>query len=268
MKILMIAPEPIFEPRGTPLSVVGRLKALCPFVVTIEDLGKGSLLADVVINDLYTDPYPSESHWYGVQYALLGPQFETVPPADEPQEDVGRILVTFGGTDPADLTRTALEALQILGFTGWVDLVLGPGYAHGDVTLEAYGLEGQLTRSAPNLPLLMHETDLAITSAGRTVTELMTQGIPTVSLCQNARELLHTHASSPYGVANLGLGANVSPEALAAHLATLIDDHRLRISMHERMLKAVRGRSNHAIVERILKAAEDAGDASKTAEEC
>jgi len=28
MKILMIAPEPIFEPRGTPLSVVGRLKAL------------------------------------------------------------------------------------------------------------------------------------------------------------------------------------------------------------------------------------------------
>lgn len=27
MKILMIAPEPIFEPRGTPLSVVGRLKA-------------------------------------------------------------------------------------------------------------------------------------------------------------------------------------------------------------------------------------------------
>ena len=28
MKILMIAPEPVFEPRGTPLSVVGRLKAL------------------------------------------------------------------------------------------------------------------------------------------------------------------------------------------------------------------------------------------------
>lgn len=28
MKILMIAPEPIFQPRGTPLSVVGRLKAL------------------------------------------------------------------------------------------------------------------------------------------------------------------------------------------------------------------------------------------------
>ncbi|HHS14083.1 MAG TPA: glycosyltransferase family 1 protein [bacterium] len=28
MNILMVAPEPIFEPRGTPLSVVGRLKAL------------------------------------------------------------------------------------------------------------------------------------------------------------------------------------------------------------------------------------------------
>lgn len=28
MKILMIAPQPIFEPRGTPLSVVGRLKSL------------------------------------------------------------------------------------------------------------------------------------------------------------------------------------------------------------------------------------------------
>jgi glycosyltransferase involved in cell wall biosynthesis len=36
MHILMVAPEPIFEPRGTPLSVVGRLKALSDMGHTVD----------------------------------------------------------------------------------------------------------------------------------------------------------------------------------------------------------------------------------------
>src|SRR5690606_26486356 len=41
------------------------------FVVSFEDLGPGARLADVVINDLYTDFLPAENHWYGVQHAVL-----------------------------------------------------------------------------------------------------------------------------------------------------------------------------------------------------
>lgn len=52
MKILMIAPEPIFEPRGTPLSVVGRLKAF-------SDMGHET--------DLLTYPLGRDVRFPGVQ---------------------------------------------------------------------------------------------------------------------------------------------------------------------------------------------------------
>lgn len=235
---------------------IRRVREACAFVVSIEDLGPGGLLADVVINDLYTDPYPLENHWYGVEYSILGKQFEELPPSAGCAEEVSTVLVTFGGTDPQNLTRKALKALKSLGFPGHVTVVLGPGYSHGAIDLSMYGLAGEVHAAVTNLAELMHVSDLAITSAGRTVTELMTQGVPTIALCQNERELMHTHASAPFGVVNLGLGTHVDVATIARHIA-LMSAPGLRRSMRDRMLKAVRHRSNRRIADLILVAYEE-----------
>ncbi|MDZ4169817.1 MAG: hypothetical protein U1E26_09195 [Coriobacteriia bacterium] len=245
----------------TERAYVERVKAHAGWTVCIEDLGEGSHVADLVINDLYTDFYPRENHWYGVQYALLGPQFEATPAREGVASEVQRVLVTFGGSDPCDLTRLALSALAQCAFAGEIVCVLGPGYSHDDFELAEFGLTGSVHRAATNLAEIMHDSDIALTSAGRTVTELMTQGVPTLALCQNERELTHTHASGPFGVMNLGLGAHVTVDGLAGHLAVLMEDERLRRSMHDRMRKAVAERSNHAIAEMILASASERGDA-------
>ncbi len=250
----------VLDVLDTERAYVERVKAHAGWTVCIEDLGEGSHVADLVINDLYTDFYPRENHWYGVQFALLGPQFEATPPREDVALEVRRVLVTFGGTDPGDLTRTALRALGHIGFGGEVVCVLGPGYSHGEPELAEFGLTGSVHRAATNLAEIMHESDIAITSAGRTVTELMTQGVPTIALCQNERELTHTHASGPFGVMNLGLGRHVTVEGLASHLSVLIADERLRRSMHDRMRKAVAGRSNQAIAEMIVSSATERGE--------
>ncbi len=52
MKILMIAPEPFFEPRGTPFSEYSRIKALCHLGHTI-DLVTYPLGQDIQINGLH-----------------------------------------------------------------------------------------------------------------------------------------------------------------------------------------------------------------------
>jgi spore coat polysaccharide biosynthesis predicted glycosyltransferase SpsG len=160
--------------------------------------------------------------------------------------------VTFGGTDPCDLTRKALAALQLLKYAGRVTVVLGPGYAHGAATLSEYNLKGEVLQSVANMAAVMREADVAVTSGGRTVTELMTLGIPTVVLCQNLRELRHSHASSPFGVINLGLGEHAAVDAVAQHLLLLISDAALRREMQERALRSVSQRSNRAIAQRIL----------------
>jgi len=139
---------------------------------------------------------------------------------------------------------------------GHVAVVLGPGYSHGAVDLAEYGLTGEVHAAVTNLAELMHVSDLALTSAGRTVTELMTQGVPTIALCQNERELMHTHASAPFGVVNLGLGTHVDVATVARHIS-LMSAPGLRGSMRDRMLKAVRHRSNRRIADLILVAYED-----------
>ena len=221
-------------------------------VVTLEDLGPGSRLADVVINDLYTDFYPQKNHWYGVQNAILSPHFETINPHQKTNEQVEKILIAFGGTDPKNLTLKALMALSELDYIGEVIVVLGPGYSHGSVDLLDFQLQGVIHRSVKNMAMLMQTADLAITSAGRTVTELMTLGIPTLVMCQNSRELRHTHASSPFGVMNLGLGEHVAAQTLAQYIVMLLKDFQLRCDMRERALQATQGRFNRKIAQRIL----------------
>lgn len=225
------------------------------FVVSFEDLGPGARLADVVINDLYTDFLPAENHWYGVQHAVLAPAFERISPREGARPAVEHVLVTFGGTDPAGLTVKALDAVARAGHRGRVTVVLGPGYQGEEPDLRSRGIEGQVLRDVANMAELMREADIALTSGGRTVAELMTVGVPTVVMCQNMREMRHTHASSPFGVMNVGLGELVDVDTLASYVRMLIDQPELRKDMRRRALQAVSERSNAAIAQRILAAA-------------
>jgi spore coat polysaccharide biosynthesis predicted glycosyltransferase SpsG/CMP-N-acetylneuraminic acid synthetase len=227
------------------------------FLVCIENLGKGADEADVVINDLYTDARPRPNHWYGVENSILASQFEVVRPRQRPRRRVEQVLLAFGGSDPQNLTVKALDALRLLRFGGEVTVVVGPGYAHPPVDLSAASLRGVVLATVPNMATVMNRADVALTSAGRTVTELMTQGVPTVAICQNMRELLHTHASAPFGIVNLGLGEHLEAEVLARHVRVLMKDYELRLSLRQRMLRAVAGRSNAAIASRLLDAFAD-----------
>jgi spore coat polysaccharide biosynthesis predicted glycosyltransferase SpsG len=246
----------ILDVLDTTEDYVDRVAACGAVTVSLEDLGPGARRADIVINDLYTDLYPQENHWYGVQNAILAPHFESVTARPDAALQVNNILITFGGTDPGNLTAKALAAVgEVEGYDGAVTVVLGPGYSHPEPDLAHFGLRGKVLRSVSNMALTMREADMAVTSAGRTVTELMTLGIPVIALCQNVRELRHTHASSPYGVINLGLGEHVTVSALSSHISMLVGNPQLRSDMRARALAATRGRSNRDIAQRILTAA-------------
>jgi len=75
MHILMVAPEPIFEPRGTPFSVVGRLKALSDMGHMV-DLATYPLGGDVTFPGLRvfrTPPIP------GIRKIKIGPSAAKLP---------------------------------------------------------------------------------------------------------------------------------------------------------------------------------------------
>ena len=221
-------------------------------VVTFEDLGEGAEHADLLVADLYENPrVPAERQLSGVENAILAPSFESLPRKSEFNKTVGNVLVLFGGTDPAHLADKALRALVAVGFQGRVTVVRGLGAESIDP--DEYNLNIELLQNVKNIPAVMERADIALSSAGRTITELSCIGVPTICMAQNAKELTHTHTSVNNGVLMLGLGSLVSIETLANHITELFEDVELRETLHRRALEATAARANGQIVDRIMR---------------
>lgn len=231
---------------------VRSLKAGGAVVINFEDLGDGARHADLVVNAIYPEREALPNHHFGPRYFLARSEF-LLGPEPELRPSVDRVLVTFGGTDPADLTRRVIDA--IAPYCGErsiaIDVVLGRGYAHdrprssGVVTVHD---------SVGNMAEFMRQADVAFTSAGRTVFELALVGVPSVILAQNDRELTHLFASAENGFLNLGRGDSCPPARVLDALARLVADPAFRRRMHDLMrMTDLRGGR-----ERVVSLVEDA----------
>lgn len=244
----------ILDQLDTSAEYVRSIKAFSDRVVSFEDLGPGSLDADLVVSDLYKNlSLPDERQLTGVVNAILAPNFETDCSPAEFHDKVENILVVFGGSDPSHLTERALQALADIKFNGRTTVILGPGVKR-DIDLADYGLSGEILRNVRHMPGVIRRMDLAFSSAGRTVTELISFGVPVICLCQNDKELGHTHASARFGVLNLGLGRLADQASLAAHLEWLIHNAAFRETLRTRALHETRGRSNATVIQRMMSA--------------
>ncbi len=182
-------------------------------VVNFEDSGPGALAADLVFNALYEDgPHPRANLRAGHDYFCLRDEFENVrrqPPAPEVRE----VLITFGGTDPNDFTRqtldTLLEPARSRGIR--LNIVAGPGYQHKAALLahlERLGDPGIGFHDGTRIiSSMMERADLAISSAGRTVLELVHMQTPSIIMSHHAREHTHSFARPKNGVVYLGVMA-------------------------------------------------------------
>lgn len=223
-------------------------------VITLEDMGNGAQEADLLISDLYKNlNLNSDQQLTGVQNSILAPSFETYQNQKiKIDKEVKRLLLIFGGSDPSNLTTLALKSLENIGFEGEVIVVQGLGRKDRVINLKDYNLKGEVLTNVTYMPKVMSSVDMAISSAGRTITELMTFGIPVICLCQNEKELSHTHASQQYGVMNLGLGKLIEHKTLSNHINFMLKNQSFREQMQQRALFEIKGRKNSHIISQIF----------------
>jgi CMP-N-acetylneuraminic acid synthetase/spore coat polysaccharide biosynthesis predicted glycosyltransferase SpsG len=219
-------------------------------VVNFEDQGLGLEQADAVINALYEMSHPAPHVYNGSQYYCLREEFFSATP--HPVRDtVGQILICFGGTDPSGLTLKTIRAAAGLPKDIRLQLILGPGFQEREAVeaaLKTIPQRSDITCDTRVISYYMENSDLMITSGGRTAYEAAAVGVPAVVMCQNHRELQHLFASRYNGFLNLGLGSEVSDDKLAHELRTLIENPGVRGEMQRRML-AWDGRNG---VERVI----------------
>ena len=165
-------------------------------VVAVDDLAGRRREVDLLVDHnwygagsagRYDDTVPDGCELLlGPRYALLGPAYaelrkESTPAAVPPR----RLLVSFGGTDPAGETRTVLEALRgRTGRTGLeeVEVVVGSRTAvtPGLEELVAAVPGAELHVALPSLAPSLQRADLAIGASGTATWERICLQVPAI----------------------------------------------------------------------------------------
>lgn len=224
---------------NTSYEYISLLKKNNYFVVNFEDIGDGAKVADIVFDALYEHQIPSKNVYSGYKYYILKDEFYFQKQKEIKKHDsVNEILLTFGGTDPNDLTRKTLNAILNSKYKGIITIILGLGYKDKKGIKKEFNKHSnvEIFENVKNISEYMYKADLIFTSAGRTMYEIASIGVPCICLCQNNRELTHTFANAKNGFINLGLGKDINEEKIIGTMENLINNTNIRIEMNKRML--------------------------------
>ena len=208
------------------------------FVVNFEDLGTGTKVADVVFDALYEHEIGQQSNIFtGYKYYVLRDEFYFQPKKIITQK-VNNVLIAFSGTDQNNLTEKVLESILSTNFDGRINVVVGVGYDDVEGLVEKYEYNPaiQIYKNVPNIGEFMFKADVVFTSAGKTMYEICSLGVPTICLCKDEREVTHVFANESNGFINMGLGEAVERQEIIETFIKVVNDYELRVEMNKKML--------------------------------
>jgi spore coat polysaccharide biosynthesis predicted glycosyltransferase SpsG len=179
---------------------------------------------------------PDTVRLLGTQYTLLRPEITALrgraAQSPTPADDAIGLLVTMGGSDPANVTPLAIAAIERFASSHVrTRVVVGPTNPH----LRALRrLVDESTRrielvTDPNrMPELMAWADMALTAAGGTCWELACLGVPNCVISVNDTQAAVANALARAGViCYLGAAASLDAHFIATAFNELLAD-RLR----------------------------------------
>lgn len=192
----------------------------------------------------------------GAFHGLLRPGFALARPMALERrrrvETVESILVSLGGTDPANATSLALDALALAGLKCRVVVVMGRAAPHLDaVRTRAARLEppAEVRLDVRDMPALLAAADLAIGASGGSAWERCCLGLPslTVVIADNQREVARGLA-----LAGAAEACGLDPAAIAQALIRLAKDGAALRRMAERAAALCDGDGAGRLAEMLL----------------
>jgi UDP-2,4-diacetamido-2,4,6-trideoxy-beta-L-altropyranose hydrolase len=230
-------------------------------VIFLDDYGHaGDYCADFVLNQnvsasesLYKNRERNTRLLLGPHYCLLRREFSKW--RDWRREIAGsgrRVLVTMGGSDPANVTSRVMEALTLVGIDELEAIVVVGGSNPHAKSIHFGDRASQkisVRRDVTNMAELMAWADVAVSSAGTTSWELCLLQLPSllIDVAENqsalARELGRLRCAI-----HLGRPADLSAQEIGTKLETLLRDAAMRRSLSLRCRELVDGRGAQRVV--------------------
>lgn len=136
---------------------------------------------------------------------------------------VKRVFISFGGADPQNYSDRLLKIISKSEYKNYMFIVV-LGRAKDNIRfLEKYNDFNniEIYHDVNNIPELMANCDIGITSRGRTGYELAILGIPSIAMAQNKREEKHSFVSNENGFTYIGL--NPTDEIIESNLKMYLE---------------------------------------------
>lgn len=204
------------------------LRPYCKKIMVIDDLADRAHDCDLLLDQNFYQNLESRydglvplgcKKLLGPKYALLRPEFrEARKNLRKRDGHVKRIMIFFGGSDPTNETKKALEAIRMLSKPEIaVDVVVGALNPHRKVIEQIASEMPDCTChfNVEDMAVLMAEADLAVGAGGTTVWERCALAIPSlvISVAENQEKTVSDMAESGY-LLFLGRSDGVSVNSL------------------------------------------------------
>lgn len=229
-------------------------------VASIDDITETRLATDLVfyppvpqVNDLDWSEYDGTvcADW---KWTVVDKMFE--PSQKTKKSDIPTIIVTMGGSDPDNMTRTSIQALQDIQREFKLIIVLGGGYQYED-TLHDELTESQLRyeiyRNTDRMAELMDRSDLAISAYGVTTFELAAMSVPSVLVCLTKDHERAARFLEQEGMAKcLGVNDTVTTKTIANSIRTLLNNPDEYSGMEQSCQQRIDNNGAKRIADRIV----------------
>lgn len=229
----------IVDDYGLDVRFESACRAFAARILVIDDLADRDHDCDMLLDQnlsttegAYKNRVPKNCRLLiGTRYALLRPEFARLRPdalarrrqAHLPQ----RLLVSFGATDPGNLTETAILAARKANLGLAVDVVLGPGAPHLERIVALVGNRGDvhLKVGVTDMASLMAAADLSLGAGGTTAWERCCVGLPGLIATMADNQRANVNALAAAGAVDLlGWHANITVADISAGLTALCGD--------------------------------------------
>lgn len=226
-------------------------------IAVIDDLADRRLDCDMVIDPNWHKGHSAKyrsvldrpaSILGGAKYALLDPIYLTRTPAS-PERPVASIGVFMGGADTPNATLAAIEALDLSGFEGPVEIVSTSVNAQLDSLAKAVAArrDTTLTVDLPNLADFYLRHALHVGAGGSATWERAYCGVAVIAaICADNQE----HVLGPLeglGVVKLHASRPINPHQMAQELDDLIRNPERRAALSRNASRLVDGKGSQRV---------------------
>ncbi len=235
-------------------------------VVLIDALGVQALsnkMSDMPI-DVLVVPYVGVTISDNTHYNILkGPAYAVLSSAylelqeRTVREVADRILVSCGGSDPNNLTALVLAGIDRIPIHLEVRVIVGPLFDQGvKATLRSIVSNSKISIVFIDSPEMLVEhmmwCDLAIATTGLIKYELAATATPGILISIDDVHELINRAFANMG-SSIDLGVSVTPEQVATHVRSLLDNYETRVMMAMVGRKMIDGKGTERILTEIVK---------------